>query len=998
MDTYRNRQTADDRIVIADKTQKQHIQWVDNRPSFGMYQTLQTWANEITPDLRQFISSSNTPVIQRTITIGNQKYTNGATTRISNLFKRVVAPQLLLMGYKAYRIQSLLLLYIREENAGATFDDETEFLSDFMDWLFNQTVTTKTGKEKPVLQPFYVESLSRPNWPEEYKAELEFIKNIDNIRHVIRNATFKRALAVDFSNLINSIDSTGTSTKIYSDIRIHYINFMQRLNLIPDQQLPDTTTPVEKMIRQIYVKMYLNLSNLFAGCASVNQIIGFASDPVRKYGEKLLKEGDTLLDAKIVFDSLVQIITNAASKVNIEDDNKRDFLNDIFQFLESVYNSNGGLISASIIAPSVINLGLNFGFDLIDGHATADQDNIKKRQYALFHVERQLQQFIESDGKSGDLIEIAKQFLEIKRAENKESEVIPESNIQEKIVSLGHVILNKPSSADIPSIFNDIDCLFIESIEQTEDEFQKVVYQKNYNEKLQPLLEYMIELLKNCKDNNLISSVVISFGLNIKMETLLNSDKTIEEIAVNIIDKIKFSVEEDGAILHTGEDEVPENENNHEEAVPQSLKDFLTDKGEELLHSDPGSLDINDIFNKMYTSFNEYAQNSNSEQIKRTCHLLLIPALNEIKEFILTIPEEENCRSVTLGRIFLGIGLNIEKMRFAEWTLEEISEKQLKLHEQLILYYESGAQNNLVSAFNSYFEDPKTKDMAADNTSNSIRGFGESLYKESLLDPDSNTFADYNNIFGTIISLFDENLQQRSLADEKKTILRESLLFTLAHLASCIEGTGQPISSTLMSYIVIGLSDNLKPGFILENESADFQDRLARFSENCIQFLKEPYTSISISEIFRNFIGNTSKESKRDLRLVSDEEILQETGGNTYHHISGKNNDCFIRSVLTALKDQGAPIGDIEQYVSEVAQWANDNGVRSLGKMINAADWDGIQITQYISDTFLSGTLFDIIICSVGLNGTISTFTLTPGGRPISIKLVYRPLHFDYIS
>ena len=59
----------------------------------------------------------------------------------------------------------------------------------------------------------------------------------------------------------------------------------------------------------------------------------------------------------------------------------------------------------------VVDIGLGFGFDMIDGRVVADQSQIAERQERLVWTERALQAFIESKGMKGNLAEIFGIFL-----------------------------------------------------------------------------------------------------------------------------------------------------------------------------------------------------------------------------------------------------------------------------------------------------------------------------------------------------------------------------------------------------------------------------------------------------------------------------------------------------------------------------------------------------------------------------------------------------------
>lgn len=69
------------------------------------------------------------------------------------------------------------------------------------------------------------------------------------------------------------------------------------------------------------------------------------------------------------------------------------------------------MVPAEVAGDLVEDMGLNFGFDLIDGRRDEDRDDIGERQARLIKVEQALQKFNANKGQDQDLTAIFKAFL-----------------------------------------------------------------------------------------------------------------------------------------------------------------------------------------------------------------------------------------------------------------------------------------------------------------------------------------------------------------------------------------------------------------------------------------------------------------------------------------------------------------------------------------------------------------------------------------------------------
>lgn len=338
--------------------------------------------------------------IQRKITIDRTTYTHGSK-KVNTLFDDVVAPWLEKDGYKTYGVKSQLVTYIR--NNDITFKSNSEFLQLFGAWLQKRTRKVKGGETTPVLKEFSVSKMSRPAWPADYTSKLGAEAG-DNIRHVVRNATLKRALALEHQRLQTAV----------LEVRKRYFALMGELLGISIS--PKAT--LDKILPAIYKKLYLHIENLFAGDGPINQIIGFAADGLKKLGDELLSGGENLVDISKTEMRVMQHIYSKAASVKADTTYKQYILSEVIgdtvrQAFLSIYNANekNMKVSSEVLGDLVADIGLNFGFDLIDGRRVEDQEGIGQRQQQLLEVEVELQRFISREGRGMSLINILSKFL-----------------------------------------------------------------------------------------------------------------------------------------------------------------------------------------------------------------------------------------------------------------------------------------------------------------------------------------------------------------------------------------------------------------------------------------------------------------------------------------------------------------------------------------------------------------------------------------------------------
>jgi hypothetical protein len=335
------------------------------------------------------------PTVARAIRIGDVGYTHGSR-RVVELFNTVVLPELERQGYKARGIKSRLVDFIRDSDVN--YGDNRQFLDAFMPWLAQQTRRVRGDKTTSVLKQFSVKAMARPAWPEALKT-LKGLQAGDNVRHVVRNATLKNSLDVELKRLPDTARKPRL-TEIATGLGI------------PVAPL----ATIDVIAKAIYDLLYLNPENLFAGDGPVNQVIGFAADPVRKIGEELVGMGEEEVDIVDVYKAAMAAIHAAADKVRADGNYKQYVLHEIDGTVREAIGSlrqaeDNTKVAAEDAGELVSDIGLGFGFDLIEGRTAGDMNDIAERQGRLLWSERALQGFLDSGGASANVLDIYKVFM-----------------------------------------------------------------------------------------------------------------------------------------------------------------------------------------------------------------------------------------------------------------------------------------------------------------------------------------------------------------------------------------------------------------------------------------------------------------------------------------------------------------------------------------------------------------------------------------------------------
>jgi hypothetical protein len=279
----------------------------------------------------------------------------------------------------------------------ADYGTPAEFLVEFKERL------SELGKLRTLT------SLSRPAWPVEYKELLKF-QGGDNIRHVVRNATLKRALLDDyedtkmlFEDAFADVAGSERALRVEAELCDRYAKMAARLGV-----KVTAMGSSERIVQDLYQALYLNLGNLFAGVGGDNQLIGFAADPVEQYGRALQAKGYEEVSIAGVYDEMLRLILVSYSAVagRARKSGTLGKLNELMasvkellaarreQWLAEVkgdMDEDDPTAPAALLAEDPIDFGANFGFDLLDERSgVGGAKNAAHRNEILLWVETQL--------------------------------------------------------------------------------------------------------------------------------------------------------------------------------------------------------------------------------------------------------------------------------------------------------------------------------------------------------------------------------------------------------------------------------------------------------------------------------------------------------------------------------------------------------------------------------------------------------------------------------
>lgn len=274
-------------------------------------------------------------------------------------------------------------------------------------------------------------SLSRPAWPAEYKELLKF-QGGDNIRHVVRNATLKRALLDDyedtkmlFEDAFADLAGSEQALRVEAELCDRYAKMAARLGV----KLTAVGSS-ERIVQDLYQALYLNLGNLFAGVGGDNQLIGFAADPVEQYGRTLQAKGYEEVSIAGVYNEMLRLILVSYSAVagRAGKSGTLDKLKELMASIQGLLTARkeqwllevkGDMdeedptAPAALLAEDPIDFGANFGFDLLDERSGVGggPKNAAHRNEILLWVETQLSGEVLPG--TDELADILAKFMEV---------------------------------------------------------------------------------------------------------------------------------------------------------------------------------------------------------------------------------------------------------------------------------------------------------------------------------------------------------------------------------------------------------------------------------------------------------------------------------------------------------------------------------------------------------------------------------------------------------
>jgi hypothetical protein len=328
--------------------------------------------------------------LARAIKIDEETFTH-RSKKVLTLFNGVVLPELERRNYKTYGLKARLVEFVRDDRP--PYGNNREFLDAFMMWLAEQKRPGR-GEPVPVLKEFRPSGMGRPSWPAALK-KLKGVKASDNLRHVVRNATLKRALAVEFDRL-QPTDRKARFSHMASALGVAHT----------------PSAGADQILKSIYRALYLNPENLYAGDAPMNQVIGFSADSVRTYGEELGQDEGATIELGVVYKNVMDRVIASARMVRADSGEIKRVVDHIALTVKEAISSlqdGGTKVRCEDAGEMVIDIGLGFGFDLIDGRVVGDIKDIGGRQARLLASERALEELIAS--KKGDLLPMLMMFM-----------------------------------------------------------------------------------------------------------------------------------------------------------------------------------------------------------------------------------------------------------------------------------------------------------------------------------------------------------------------------------------------------------------------------------------------------------------------------------------------------------------------------------------------------------------------------------------------------------
>lgn len=252
--------------------------------------------------------------------------------------------------------------------------------------------------------------LSRPGWPKDHR---KLAKPGQDIRHIVRNATLKKALQDEFNHWRASPEKQTEAFTLISKAL----------------GLPTGGLHSWVMMRNAYTRLYLHKGNLFGGSSAVNRVIGLSADVLYNEGLSLAKRTDTPRkeDAEgalvlILKTVRAQVQSNRNKANKLSKSAAAEFLRSLVDMEECVAGYvrdlgktwtdklGEGTLTFLEIGQRVAEIGDNFGFDLIVAEGGLNVEESQRRHKILLRAQLAFNSYTPGDPER--LAEICRAFLQ----------------------------------------------------------------------------------------------------------------------------------------------------------------------------------------------------------------------------------------------------------------------------------------------------------------------------------------------------------------------------------------------------------------------------------------------------------------------------------------------------------------------------------------------------------------------------------------------------------
>jgi hypothetical protein len=247
------------------------------------------------------------------------------------------------------------------EDCNSNFPDEESFIAFFLDQAVNEAHRPRDPDTRAWTRPL---RHNRPPWPRSYK---QWVTKGQDIRHIVRNATFKNAIVGEWRFRLQYGEDHAASV----------------MREIAERMGIGGNYPTSfEWTKAIYGKAYLNLANLFFEPGAINRVIGLSADPIAHLGEWLMTSGQTAAtegEIENIFDQMGDILTRLQDQMNraaerMERETAEVFLDGFEEFwteldvyladLEKGFLKSLPAVPHWAIGEELLEIAANFGFDL----------------------------------------------------------------------------------------------------------------------------------------------------------------------------------------------------------------------------------------------------------------------------------------------------------------------------------------------------------------------------------------------------------------------------------------------------------------------------------------------------------------------------------------------------------------------------------------------------------------------------------------------------------